>query len=766
MSKNLVIVESPAKAKTIEKYLGKDYKVLSSFGHIRDLPKKGMSVDIENDFEPTYEVNADKKKTVSALKKAVKEAETVWLASDEDREGEAIAWHLKEALKLKDASTKRITFHEITKPAIETAIKNPRDIDYHRVDAQQARRVLDRVVGYELSPLLWRKVQPGLSAGRVQSVAVRLVVEREREIQAHEPETSFKTSAVFAADGEEIQAKTKDFASKEEAKIFLETAAQSDYTVQSVEKKPGKRNPSPPFTTSSLQQTASSLIGFSPRQTMRLAQGLYEAGHITYMRTDSLNLSDQALTQAEKIITSEFGSNYHHRRTFKTKSKGAQEAHEAIRPTNLAATSAGKDERERKLYQLIRERALASQMAPAATEKTTLVLGAANVAPDFIAKGEVVTFPGFLAVQSRRKDDSLLPDLTEGQAVDLVTAESTETLSRGPARYTEASLIKALEERGIGRPTTYAPTISTIQDRKYVEKRDVIGEETEISVLKLADKTVSLETAKKEVGGDKNKLVPTTIATIVTDFLTKHIDDVVDYDFTAKLEAEFDEIAEGKAQWKSVLKNFYKGFHDDVEKAADVSRKEASQARTLGTDPKSGKPVIARLGRYGPMVQIGEAEDEEKPKFAPLPDGANLETVTLEQALKGFDLPRTVGKTADGEEIIANKGRFGPYVKYGSTYVNIKDYDPFTIDETTANELIAAHKEKLAKQLIKDFKNGIQIKDGRFGPYITDGKTNAKVPKDVEPSDIDLEKAKELLEARKKAGPKKKAKNTKKKKTK
>lgn len=754
MSKNLVIVESPAKAKTIEKYLGKDYKVLSSFGHIRDIPKKGMNVDIENDFTPTYEISADKKKTIAQLRKAVKEADTVWLASDSDREGEAIAWHLKEALKLSDAHTKRIVFHEITKPAIEAAIKKPRDINYSLVDAQQARRVLDRVVGYELSPLLWKKVQPGLSAGRVQSVAVRLVVERERDVQDHEPESSFKTTAEFSHTNaqEHIQTKLeKDLPDETEIKNELEAATQSDFTISAVEKKPGKRNPSAPFTTSTLQQTASSQIGFSPRQTMRLAQGLYEEGHITYMRTDSLNLSKQALAQAQSLIEADFGKDYHHYRTYSTKSKGAQEAHEAIRPTNLSVKSAGKDEREKKLYQLIWERTMASQMAAATTEKTTLRIKGTKMKHDFIAQGEIVVFPGFLKVMKRTKDDTLLPDVSEGDTLSLNSAESRQHLSRGPARFTEASLIKALEERGIGRPSTYAPTISTIQDRKYVEKRDVEGTETELTIFTVADHKVTQSTEAKMVGADRNKLVPTTIATIVTDFLAKHVGDVIDYDFTAKLEEEFDEIARGRIDWQQVLKDFYGGFHKHVEEAEGVSRKEASQARTLGTDPKTGKPVIARLGRYGPMVQIGEAEDDEKPRFAPLPDGETLETVTLEAAMKGFDLPRVVGKTADGEEITANRGRFGPYVKYGSTYVNIGDESPFTINEKTANELIAAHKEKLAKQLIQDFGDGLQIKDGRFGAYATDGKTNAKIPKDTDPKKITKEDALKLIEERKKA---------------
>jgi len=750
MSKNLLIVESPAKAKTIEKYLGKDYSVLSSFGHIRDLPKKGMSVDLKNNFEPTYAVSSDKKKTVAALRKAAKQAEMIWLASDEDREGEAIAWHLYEALKLTPKNTRRITFNEITKPAVSKAIENPREIDQDLVDAQQARRVLDRIVGYELSPLLWRKVQAGLSAGRVQSVAVRLVVERERELQAFESESTYGVSGEFRVDNSTLlPAKLKsDLKDEAAARTFVKHAEKATFNVKDIQTKDGTRNPGPPFTTSTLQQTASSVLGMSPKQTMMLAQRLYESGHITYMRTDSLNLSDQALGQAKDVIIKKFGADHYKRRVFKSKSKGAQEAHEAIRPTNLAKDVAGNDERQKKLYQLIRSRTLSSQMSPAKLERKTLTVAISEREEVFEAKGEVVTFAGFLAMALRAKDDVILPEVKIGQELAAESILAVEKLSRGPTRFTEASLIKKLEELGIGRPSTFAPTIGTIQDRNYVEKADVEGEIRKSTNFVLNKGDYKEEEAELKVGNDSNKLIPTSVALIVTDFLVKHFQEVTDYDFTAKLEQEFDDIATGDKKWRQVLSDFYKPFHKDVEEAMNVSRQEASQARELGNDPKSGKPVIARLGRFGPMVQIGSAEDEEKPQFASIPESHTLETVTLDIALKMFELPRTVGKTTEGEEIIANRGRFGPYVKFGKIYVNIKGEDPFTITEETALKLIAAHKDKLAKQHIKSFNGGIDIKDGRYGPYVTDGKTNAKIPKDVEPSELTLEEAKKLLEER------------------
>ena len=751
MTKNLVIVESPAKAKTIEKFLGKDYSVKSSFGHIRDLPSKGISVDVENNFEPNYTISPDKSKVVSELKKAAAKADTVWLASDEDREGEAIAWHLEHALGLKKANTKRIVFHEITEPAIKAAIENPRKVDVQLVDAQQARRVLDRLVGYELSPVLWKKVQRGLSAGRVQSVAVRLIVEREREIKAFESESTYRIRAVFTTDkGDEVQAELDTKLPDEKAAHkFLETLAGESFSIQSIVQKPGKRNPSPPFTTSTLQQEASRRLGYSVRQTMTLAQRLYESGHITYMRTDSLNLSELAITSAQKEIGNRFSSDLVETRRYKTKSSGAQEAHEAIRPTNFAVDKAGKDAQQQKLYKLIWQRAIASQMRSAAIEKTT-----ANIVDDsqkstFVAKGEIVVSKGWLEVYPNDFKDVLLPKINEGDRLGYNEIVAEQVFSRPPARYTEASLVKKLEEMGIGRPSTYAPTISTIQDRGYVEKSDLEGKEREVTELRLEKKTINKEVKTETTGADKNKLLPTDIASVVSDFLVKHFTHVVDYDFTAEVEGEFDKIAHGKLQWQNMIKKFYGPFHEKVEKAEDISRKDAGGMKKLGKDPKSGKPVFARVGRYGPMVQIGEAEDEEKPKFAPMPAGESMETVSLEAALQMFKLPRVVGKSLDGEEMVANIGRFGPYVKVGSLFVSIKPEDPFTIDEKTAQQFVKDKKKAEAEKHINEFKEGdttIQVLNGRYGPYVTDGKKNAKIPKDDDPKKIDLAKAKKLLD--------------------
>lgn len=751
MSKNLVIVESPAKAKTIEKFLGSDFIVKSSFGHIRDLPKKGMSVAIDNNFEPSYEVSSDKKKTVAELKKLAKAAETVWLASDEDREGEAIAWHLYEALNLDAKKTKRIVFHEITKPAILAAIEKPRQIDIDLVNAQQARRILDRIVGYELSPVLWKKVRPQLSAGRVQSVAVRLIVEREREITAHTPEITYKVTAIFTLeDGTELPAElATKIPTKEKAAALLASLAESHFTVGAIEKSPGTRNPSAPFTTSTLQQEASRRLSMSPKQTMMLAQRLYEAGHITYMRTDSMNLSPIATKAMGEYITRTFGANYHDPRVFKTKSAGAQEAHEAIRPTDVTKSAAGADEQQTRLYQLIWRRALASQMAQAKLEKTTISIKADKTAETLTAKGEIIVFDGFLALETKRPDDVLLPAMTVGDALKLVEALATETRSRGPARYSEARLVSKLEEMGIGRPSTYAPTISTIQDRGYVIKADVEG--VEIDQTQLSAKPGDVVTEKTEkitVGADRGKLVPTDTGNVVTDFLVKFFADIVDYDFTKDVEEKFDSVADGKQQWQQMLSEFYGPFHTLVAASDDISRAEAVQSREIGTDPKSGKPITARYGRFGPMIQIGDKDDEEKPLFATIPEGLSVETITFEQAMKLFELPRTVGKTTDDQEITANVGRFGPYVKYGSTYVSIKGEDPHEISEATARELIAAHEQKLAERFIKEFKEeGIQVLNGRYGPYITDGKKNAKIPKDVEPKDVTLEQAKAAIEA-------------------
>jgi DNA topoisomerase-1 len=658
MSKNLVIVESPAKAKTIEKYLGKDYTVKSSFGHIRDLPKKGLNIDVENGFAPSYEINPDKKKVVSELRKAAKEAVDVWLASDEDREGEAIAWHLTQALKLDPAKTKRIVFHEITKTAIENAIKAPRTVDLKLVDAQQARRVLDRLVGYELSPVLWKKVRTGLSAGRVQSVAVRLIVEREREIRDFEAESTFKVVAIFTVDGQELKAElATKLPQKEDARIFLEAAAEALFTVEDIATKPGSRNPGAPFTTSTLQQEAARRLSYSVKQTMTLAQRLYENGHITYMRTDSTTLSGFAIKTAEEFITKEYGAKYHQHRQFKTKNESAQEAHEAIRPTGFTKLTAGDDAQQQKLYSLIWQRALASQMAPAETEKTEVTIGLSNRSEKLVGKGEVLKFDGFMKVYGGVKDDTILPAVQKGQQLDLDTMTATETFSRPPARYSEAALVKKLEELGIGRPSTYAPTISTIQAREYVEKTDLEGKERTIQTLSLLNGAVTEETITEITGADRNKLVPTPLAEVTTDFLTKYFPNIVDYDFTATVEAEFDRVAAGQETWNKMIAEFYKGFHPLIAEVADISRSEVSQAKELGIDPKTKKPVLARFGRYGPMLQRGATEDDEKPTFAPLPADTTLETVTLEQALTMFELPRIVGTTEDGQEIKANIGR-------------------------------------------------------------------------------------------------------------
>lgn len=752
MSKNLVIVESPAKAKTIEKYLGKDYAVRSSFGHIRDLPKKGMSVDIANNFAPVYEVSSEKRKTVAELKKAAKVADTIWLASDEDREGEAISWHLSEALNLDASKTKRIVFHEITKPAILEAIKNPRSVDVALVNAQQARRILDRIVGYELSPVLWKKVRPKLSAGRVQSVAVRLIVEREREIKEHQATTWFKVEAVLTLeDGTELTATLPNKIEDEaEAHKVLEALSQGSLSIADVAKTPGTRSPGAPFTTSTLQQEASRRLGYSPKSTMMLAQRLYEAGHITYMRTDSTNLSSLAMDAMGEYIKKSFGQNYHEARTFKTKSAGAQEAHEAIRPTDASKTAAGADDQQKKLYQLIWQRTLASQMAKANLEKTSIKIPVPGTTYVLEANGEIIIFDGFLRAAPGQVKESLLPEVKSGDPLNLQRASATLNFSRPPARYTEASLVRQLEEMGIGRPSTYAPTISTVQDRGYVEKADVEGAERTVTVLSLEDGQISRKEDTGPAPTDKGKLVPTDTGNVVTDFLVKHFPSIIDYAFTRRVEGEFDEIAEGKKEWQNMLKEFYQPFHETIDASADISRAEATQSREIGTDPESGKPVTARYGRFGPMVQIGSKDDEEKPRFAGIPEGQKVETITLEEALKLFTLPREVGKTEQGDPIQASIGRFGPYIKVGSSFVSIKGEDPHTIDEAAAREFWIAHQKKQAEKYIKTFdKEGIQVLNGRFGPYITDGKKNAKVPKDTEPKDVTLEQAKEALSAAK-----------------
>lgn len=772
MAKNLVIVESPAKAKTIEKYLGKDYSVKSSFGHIRDLPKKGMSIDKENGFEPTYEVSADKKKVITELKKAAKSASTVWLASDEDREGEAIAWHLCKALGLSVDDTKRIVFHEITKPAIEKAIENPRKVDKNLVDAQQARRVLDRLVGYELSPVLWKKIRPGLSAGRVQSVAVRLIQEREEEIKAHDHDKSVKITA-------DLQTKTGEILETElsekldtisKAKQLLEHVKDSKLTVSEVQKKPGTRNPSAPFTTSTLQQEASSRLGYGVKQTMMLAQRLYENGHITYMRTDSTVLSGQATSSFGKYVEEKYGKKYHQYRQFATKSQSAQEAHEAIRPTSVNKTSAGNDSSQRKLYELIWKRAVASQMAAATVERTEVTVAIEGRDEHLKGKGEILIFDGFLSVYGGGKEDKIIPPLVNGDELKLEEMIAKEVFTRPPARYTEASLVRKLEEMGIGRPSTYAPTIGTIQDRGYIEKKDLEGEEREVAQLTLKSSKISEEKLMERFGADRNKLVPTSTAKVTTDFLVKNFLPIVDYDFTAKVEEEFDDIAEGKVKWNAMIAEFYKDdFSPLIKESENISREESTQSRKIGTDPKSGKPLIARYGRFGPMLQIGEASDDEKPRFAPLPEGTTVEDVTEEQAMEMFKLPRTVGKTEDGKEIKSNIGRFGPYVQVEKNYFSIKDFDPLHITEAEARKVIHEITEK--RKPIKEFGENFAILNGPYGPYVKKDKTNARIPKDVDPKTITEAQALKMIEeapkkkgrfGRKKTTRKKTAKKTKK----
>lgn len=752
MSKNLVIVESPAKAKTIAKFLGSDYQVESSFGHIRDLPKKDIGIDIAKKYKPTYQISPDKTDVVAGLKRAAK-GKTVWLASDEDREGEAIAWHICHALDLKPSETKRIVFHEITKEAITAAVAKPRHVDTKLVDAQQARRVLDRLVGYELSPVLWKKVRAGLSAGRVQSVAVRLIVEREREIESHTSEESYKVSAVFKSSGDELNAEYDSKpANKATAKKLLEKLTDADFSVSSVSQKPGTRSPGAPFTTSTLQQEASRKLGYSVRQTMTLAQRLYEAGHITYMRTDSTNLSGLAINAAQKYIKATYGDSYSQVRNYKTKSAGAQEAHEAIRPTHFEHTTAGKDAQQTKLYQLIWKRALASQMTPAKVEKTEVTIDISNSENKFKAIGEVLVFDGYLKVYGGGKDDKLLPDLKSGDKLARVSITAQQNFSKPPARYSEASLVKKLEELGIGRPSTYAPTIGTIQAREYVEKKDLEGTLLPLVKLELKGNKVTESVEEITTGADRGKLLPTQLADIVTDFLMKYFTTVMDYDFTAKAEAEFDDIAEGKLAWQEMIDHFYKPFHKHVEKSADASRSETLQSRLLGKDPSSGDPVYARFGRFGPMLQMGETPEKKdknapKPRFAPMPEGTKLEDVTLKAALPMFKLPREVGKTVDEQIITADIGRFGPYVKVGSMFVSIKDHDPFTITEKEARSLIAAKQKAERERVIADF-GEIQVLNGRFGPYVSDGKTNAKIPKDEDPKKLTEAAAKKLLAER------------------
>jgi len=749
MPKNLVIVESPAKAKTIAGFLGADFRVESSYGHVRDLPKKDLGVDIKNHFKPTYEITEDKQKIIKALKTAAKGAQ-VWLASDGDREGEAIAWHVCIAIGVKPSSTKRIVFHEITKPAINEAVAHPRSIDMKLVEAQQARRVLDRLVGYELSPILWRKVRTGLSAGRVQSVAVRLIVEREREIKSFKAEREFKVSAIFDAKKEFPAELSKKIANADTAKKWLSDVKNARFTVSDIQQKPGSRSPAPPFTTSTLQQEAGRRLGYSVRQTMILAQRLYEAGHITYMRTDSTNLSPLAIGAAKDYIIKNLGEKYLKSRQYQTKSKTAQEAHEAIRPTHLNKLGAGSDPRQVKLYELIWRRAVASQMASAQIQRTEVAIDISSKKEEFIATGETLEFDGYLKIYGGGKDDRILPELKEGQSLKPVQISAAEGFSRPPARYSEPSLVKKLEELGIGRPSTYAPTIGTIQDREYVEKKDIEGEVRQVSELILRAGKITENKNDVTVGADNNKLIPTTLAEIVTDFLVKYFADIVDYNFTAKAEDELDDIASGKLAWVAMLNKFYRQFHPLMSKSEKATRAEVSQARTLGKDNKTGLPIIARFGRYGPVLQMGEsAKDKDDksaaPRFAPMPEGVSLEDVTLGQAMPMFSLPRQVGKAADGELITANIGRFGPYVQVGKLFVSIKDNDPFKITEAQARQLITQKKKAQKERVIADF-GKIKILNGPYGPYVSDGKHNVRIPKDENPKKISQKVATKLLE--------------------
>ncbi|SFE61780.1 type I DNA topoisomerase [Sunxiuqinia elliptica] len=774
MHENLVIVESPAKAKTIEKFLGKDYFVTSSMGHIRDLEKKDFGIDMENNYTPKYVVSPDKKKVVSELKKLAKDAQTVWIASDEDREGEAIAWHLKEVLKLKPEKTRRIVFHEITKDAILKAVQNPRPIDENLVNAQQARRVLDRIVGFEVSPVLWKKVKPSLSAGRVQSVAVRLLVEREREIINFKSKSSFRVTAVFLVpdkNGQTVELKAelkKRFETKDEAKAFLEKCKQAQFNIADIVTKPSKRTPAAPFTTSTLQQEASRKLGFSVSQTMSVAQRLYEAGKITYMRTDSVNLSSLAINTAQSKIVDSMGEKYHKLRQYKTKAKGAQEAHEAIRPTYIDQEEVSGSAQEKRLYELIWKRTIASQMADAELERTTINISISNCPELFQATGEVIKFDGFLRVYLESTDNeeenddqsTLLPPVKENQELRAEQIQATERFTLKPPRYTEASLVKKLEEQGIGRPSTYAPTITTVQNRGYVVKEDRPGVEREYTQLTLTGSELK-EALKTEItGAERSKLFPTDIGMVVNDFLIKYFDKIMDYRFTAKVEVEFDEVAGGKRIWNEVIDEFYKPFHKNVENALEVSERTNGE-RILGDDPKTGKPVSVKIGRYGPLAQLGETTEEgEKPQFASLRSGQHLETITLEEALDLFKLPRDLGEYEDKKVSVAI-GRFGPYVRHDNKFVSLEKNvdDPYTVELDRAIELIEAKREKDRKALIKTFDEEpeLQILNGRWGPYIKYKKKNFKIAKGTEAEKLTLEDCMKIIEE----GPKPKRKKKK-----
>jgi DNA topoisomerase I len=768
MAKNLVIVESPAKAKTIEKFLGKDFEVLSSYGHIRDLKKKDFSVDIEHNYKPIYEIPADKKKLVETLKQEADKADMVWLASDEDREGEAIAWHLFEVLKLKPEKTKRIVFHEITKDAILHAIENPRDIDLNRVDAQQARRVLDRIVGFELSPVLWKKVKPALSAGRVQSVAVRLIVEREREISAFKPEAAYRVIGEFLLPGgESLKAElSQRLKTEDEAKVLLEACKTARFSIGDVTVKPAKKSPAAPFTTSTLQQEAARKLGFSVAQTMMVAQRLYEAGHITYMRTDSVNLSSLAINTTKDEIVKTLGERYLHIRNYHTHTKGAQEAHEAIRPTYISHHEINASSQEKRLYELIWKRTIASQMSDAELEKTTATIAVSGRKEHFVAVGEVLKFDGFLKVYMESTDDEgdaegndkMLPALAKGDVLALSSVTATERFSQAPARYTEASLVRKLEELGIGRPSTYAPTISTIQQREYVEKGDRKGTERKYRMLTLYDGKIESGEKTELTGADKGKLLPTDIGVVVNDFLTEYFPDILNYNFTANVEQQFDDIAEGKTVWNDEIDHFYKLFHPVVESALALRLEHKVGERVLGTDPKSGRPVSVKIGRFGPLVQIGTPEDTEKPLFASLLKGQSMSTITLEEALKLFDLPRTLGDF-EGKTVVVGIGRFGPYIRHDGKYVSLpKEFTPQGVSLEDAIMLIQQKREQESQRLIKKFDEDdeLELLNGRFGPYIAYKKKNYKLPKGSEPASLTFADCMKIVEDADKAPAKKK----------
>jgi len=812
MPKNLVIVESPAKAKTIQKYLGEDFEVESSFGHIVDLPKKGMGIEIDNNFKPIYEVSDDKKEVVKKLKEKTKKAEIIWLASDEDREGEAIAWHLYNVLELDKKETHRIVFNEITKKAIQNAVQNPRKIDVNLVDAQQARRVLDRLVGFEVSPILWKKIKPGLSAGRVQSVAVRLIVEREKEIRAFKPESSFKFTAQFFTNEEKSfkAVLSREFKTYEEAKAFIESCSSADFKVKDLQKKPAKRTPSAPFTTSTLQQEASLRLGFPVSRTMRVAQQLYESGLITYMRTDSVNLSQEAIAAAEKTIVAEFGSKYSSPKNYTTKNKSAQEAHEAIRPTNFDVKSAGADEAQRRLYELIWKRTIASQMTHADLERTIIDIENSQNKELFQAKGEVIVFDGFLKVyqdtivdEEAEDDKAILPPVVIGEKLSVEEIFGTQKFTKAPPRYTEASLVKKLEELGIGRPSTYAPTISTIQNRDYVHVGNLEGEVRKLQTMRLKGGKISEKIETETYGADRRKLIPTDIGIVVNDFLVDYFKTIMDYDFTAKVEESFDKIAEGKEEWTTMMKGFYGKFHDNVEDVQEHAER-ATGERELGIDPSSGKPVLAKIGRFGPMIQIGGSDEDEKPKFASLLSTQSIHDITLEDALKLFELPKVLGEfqgetveanvgrfgpyvhykdmfvsipkgedvmeitleravelieaklkadapitTYQGKEVTKGKGRFGPFIKWGDLYINVnKKYDFDNLSESDVVELIEDKLKKESEKIVQNWeKEGIRIEKARWGRHnIIQGKTKIELSKDVDVTQLTLPEVQKLIE--------------------